>query len=232
MAVKRKPCGRELPSSMPGHDCPYERAPGKQQCIWHWLLKQSPEVQRLNAEKRRPDPDVVAFIARVPKEHWAPGERWCAGCQWMVPLFYCSGSRCKSCASEAAHASRIEKVYDISKDEYNDLLALQGGVCYVCHRKPKTKRLAVDHNHRTGEVRGLLCPDVERGCNHAVLGSLENSKDGALAAARRLVEYLEDPPYARLGRTIMIPSIERTPPESSQESISGHDPAWDDWFPS
>jgi hypothetical protein len=45
----------------------------------------------------------------------------------------------------------------ISEDEYAELLERQGGVCAICGNPPKTRRLSVDHNHRTGKVRGLLC---------------------------------------------------------------------------
>lgn len=45
----------------------------------------------------------------------------------------------------------------VSPDEYACLLAAQGGHCALCPGKPKTRRLSVDHDHRTGAVRGLLC---------------------------------------------------------------------------
>lgn len=53
------------------------------------------------------------------------------------------------------------------------MLAEQGYVCAICHQPERAKhpedadevtRLAVDHDHATGEVRGLLC----RGCNTAL----------------------------------------------------------------
>lgn len=140
------------------------------------------------------------FRARVPKDEWPHGCRWCAGCQSFVPFFYCSGSRCRACASAATHAAHVERTYGLEPGEYDDLMRLQGGRCYICQRAPRTKRLAVDHDHDTGRVRGLLCPDNERGCNMAVLGGLSTAADGALAAAKRAVEYLEDPPYERLKR--------------------------------
>lgn len=42
---------------------------------------------------------------------------------------------------------------------YARLLAAQGGECAVrgCKRRPKTRRFHIDHDHRSGRVRGLLC---------------------------------------------------------------------------
>src|SRR5690242_2005107 len=160
---------------------------GKQQCQWHWLLKQPAMAQAAALRQRLRLAEGSERRARVPAAEWPKGERWCAGCQSFVPLFYCSGSRCRACASGANHASHVEKTYGLEPGEYDALYALQGGRCYVCGRK-STRRLAVDHDHVTGAPRGLLCPDPERGCNHKVLGPLEaNSVDGGLAAARRLV---------------------------------------------
>ena len=48
--------------------------------------------------------------------------------------------------------------------EYDALLAAQGGGCAICGNAPKTRRLHVDHDHKTGKVRGLLC----HRCNRAL----------------------------------------------------------------
>jgi len=60
-----------------------------------------------------------------------------------------------------ALARRIN--YGCDQAAYDRLMAMQGGVCAVCHR-PETaarngriKYLSVDHDHRTGRIRGLLC---------------------------------------------------------------------------
>lgn len=45
----------------------------------------------------------------------------------------------------------------ITEAEYDRLLAVQGGGCAICGNPPKTRRLHVDHDHKTGAVRGLLC---------------------------------------------------------------------------
>lgn len=172
--------------------CTYERMKGKQQCHWHWLLKQSPDLQRANAEARLQmhlHQPGFARRARVPKEEWPSGERWCSGCQSFVPIFYASGSRCKSCASSAAHASRTEKVYGITAARYDEILRLQGRRCAICGNQPRSMRLAVDHDHKTGEVRGLLC----KRCNHDLLGGGHDSIDLLWKA----IVYLISPPAQR-----------------------------------
>ena len=40
---------------------------------------------------------------------------------------------------------------------YNDLLEQQGGVCGICGKKPGKRRMDIDHDHETLEIRGLLC---------------------------------------------------------------------------
>lgn len=169
-----------------------EKMKGKQKCQWCWLLSRPIEEQIHHAELRlelAPEP----HRARVPEKEWPTGERWCAGCQTFVPTTYATGSRCKACASKAAHSTRLKRVYGITREEYEELLEFQEGRCYICQRQVHSRRLAVDHDHRTGEVRGLLCSDSERGCNHAVLGNIRD-----IEMARRIVDYLEEPPARRL----------------------------------
>ena len=46
--------------------------------------------------------------------------------------------------------------------EYAELLARQGGGCAICGATPKTRRLHTDRDHRTLQVRGLLCMRCNR----------------------------------------------------------------------
>lgn len=168
----------------------------KHSCVWHWLMTQSGDVQFAAAVRRRAaaarQPGYVEQ-PRVAADHWPEGRRWCAGCQTFVPLFYCTGSRCKGCAGMAAYLSHVRRTYDVSADAYLALFAYQDGRCYVCGKLPKKRRLAVDHDHVTGEVRGLLCSGDEWGCNR-VLAVVLNDVD----MARRLLEYVECPPMERM----------------------------------
>ena len=49
---------------------------------------------------------------------------------------------------------RTLKKYNLTLDEYNKILDSQDGVCAICLRGI---RLCVDHNHKTGFVRGIIC---------------------------------------------------------------------------
>lgn len=58
---------------------------------------------------------------------------------------------------------RLWSKYKIRLADYERMLDKQGGVCWICQNPPVTKRLAVDHCHETGRVRGLLCSSCNRG---------------------------------------------------------------------
>lgn len=146
-------------------------------------------VERLEAADARLGMVPPALrVSRVPNRLWPDGQRWCAGCQSFRDLedFGKGASQCKACTSRKTHAARVQKVYGIDAVEYARLLALQGGKCAICRRRPGKRRLAVDHNHQTGAVRGLLCES----CNHDLLGG---SRD-TLAILKAAVGYMETPP--------------------------------------
>ena len=47
--------------------------------------------------------------------------------------------------------------YGLTVASYNNMLRKQHGGCAICGRLPGKKQLAVDHDHKTGKVRALLC---------------------------------------------------------------------------
>lgn len=56
-------------------------------------------------------------------------------------------------------------LYGLAKGERQKMLEEQRGLCAICEQMPRTKRgLHLDHNHETGQNRGLLC----HGCNVAI----------------------------------------------------------------
>jgi hypothetical protein len=57
----------------------------------------------------------------------------------------------------------LKKNYNLTPEQYEAMAEYGGGGCWICGRPPKLRRLAVDHNHKTGVVRGLLCYWCNRG---------------------------------------------------------------------
>ena len=90
----------------------------------------------------------------------------------------------------AANQRYILKRFGWTVADYTALHDLQAGKCALCSRVPVGRRLHLDHDHETNEVRGILCA----GCNVA-LGNLGDSIEGL----ERAIAYLKSPP-ARLVR--------------------------------
>jgi hypothetical protein len=125
----------------------------------------------------------------------------CPRCRTERPLdqFYADRSRkdgkffiCKPChkaysatvkprAKRAARKHQLSR-YGVTEEQYAQMIEAQRGLCAICEQ-PNTndRQLAVDHDHSTGAVRGLLCT----GCN-ASLGRFHDSTH----ILRRAVDYL------------------------------------------
>lgn len=89
---------------------------------------------------------------------------------------------------------RLKEKFGLTPEQYDTLVLKQHGVCAICH-KPETTihggskqlmPLGVDHNHKTGKVRELLCTR----CNTA-LGLIDDSPERALALATYLEKHAE-----------------------------------------
>ena len=60
--------------------------------------------------------------------------------------------------------SRLKFEFGITPDQYRERLAAQAEVCAICRRPdPMGRRLAIDHDRRTGAIRGLLCIHCNQG---------------------------------------------------------------------
>src|SRR5216683_6936514 len=104
----------------------------------------------------------------------------CAKCEVVKPLSdFTKAAKekdglnysCRACTRELSAAWSLEnperrtfhrrrqtlKKYGLTLAEYDTLFAAQEGLCAICRRPPGKKSLAVDHEHGTGRVRGLLC---------------------------------------------------------------------------
>lgn len=59
---------------------------------------------------------------------------------------------------------RLKKKYGLTLEKYAEIFNSQGGVCAICRTPESPRNMPVDHNHTTGEIRGILCDH----CNKAL----------------------------------------------------------------
>ena len=60
--------------------------------------------------------------------------------------------------------AELLRVYGITLEEWYEIYDSQNGVCAICKQECKTRKsLSVDHDHETGDIRGLLCNRCNRG---------------------------------------------------------------------
>lgn len=112
------------------------------------------------------------------------------------------GHLCRPCAVERTMRwvkanperfffNQMKSKYGIEKEEYLQKLVSQGGLCKIClepetdidKRTGRVKNLSIDHNHETGQIRGLLC----RKCNTS-LGLLREDKK----IIQNMINYIDE----------------------------------------
>lgn len=101
---------------------------------------------------------------------------------------------CKSCmvktpAGQKERDRYLRTRYGITLQEYEKQLSKQGGCCYICRGGTSKRNFAVDHDHKTGEPRGLLCGT----CNN-VLGKFRDDP----TRFRRAATYLTTIPFRKV----------------------------------
>jgi hypothetical protein len=134
----------------------------------------------------------------------------CQNCGEAKPLseFPRERSQCRPCTSRQAlewrtknrerhHANfrqwELRTKFGMTPEDYDVMLVAQGGVCAICGtaerecRGGRPKHFAIDHDHRTGRVRGLLC----HLCNRT-LGRLKDRPELFEKAAAYLRSFSEE----------------------------------------
>lgn len=121
------------------------------------------------------------------------GEKLCISCQRYKPPneFYKNKknnlhSLCKECSPKDSKEYHKEvyryKKYDITKEDFEQLVENQGGKCKICNKR-LNEEIHIDHNHRTGKVRGVLCGKCNKG-----LGQFEDD----ITILTNAIKYLKD----------------------------------------
>lgn len=110
----------------------------------------------------------------------------CTGCKNSFPeetyYFGRRGIRRAECR-DCCKSRDMKALYGITLQDYNTMFDEQDGVCAICFAPPNRNRFNIDHDHSTGEVRGLLCWR----CN-VTLGKVADDPE----LLRQMANYLEN----------------------------------------
>lgn len=182
----------------PCPNCGKQKEPGKRRyclaCKEALLPVWRQQEYARSVEKNRRQVALRATQGRARVVRAGPDDTLrCAGCVEYLSKdrFATAGpgkynSYCRNCYSHYLHDLQLRRNYGIDSAEYSRLLDLQDGRCAICLKQPRSRRLAVDHDHNSGNVRGLLCSR----CNHKLLGGANDS----VVMLNRAAAYLEAPP--------------------------------------
>ncbi len=118
----------------------------------------------------------------------------CSKCKIVKPLydFHChptsrkfSAAHCIECDQERHKESYIQHNHGITLKDYDKMLKRQNGKCKICGAKTPggRGRFHIDHEHKTGKIRGLLCSSCNTG-----LGLFKDNSEILIVAAY----YLND----------------------------------------
>lgn len=102
---------------------------------------------------------------------------------------------CDLCSVRSKISAKLKYAHGITLEQYEELLARQGGVCAICRRRPTKNRLSVDHDHRCcpgrrscGKcIRGLLCKE----CNYHLLGAICHETQLGVAYAHEVLDRVK-----------------------------------------
>jgi len=162
------------------------------------LFRRGLSIQEVSRRTGKPFGTVRSHLIRsgahqVQHKRIQDGMATCNRCRERKPVGEFPGLLhgrywCRGCLNRANHAHQLRR-RECEPGQFQALLQSQQGKCAICgvtegHRSCRGDvcRLAVDHDHRAGKVRGLLCNNCNRG-----LGRFKDS----IANLKAAVRYLE-----------------------------------------
>jgi hypothetical protein len=151
----------------------------------YWDAKPLKEKLPENA-KRCSKCRIVKLQAEFSPSQYAVGNGGqCSDC-WRVYTTHWTkeNKERRSAVSRKSRSVRLLRKYQAYTDDFDQIVADQGGVCRACGGLPGVKGLHIDHDHATGLFRGLLC----HLCNLA-LGSFDDDVDRMARAIAYVVSF-------------------------------------------
>jgi len=144
---------------------------------------------REHDRRRRPAPvhSLVCCECKTRFDHQGMGPipKYCPDCKKQYARLYEKNKRQRGPKnSEALKSTRLKHRYGLSSAQYQEVIDLKDGTCYVCEKAPAPgKSLYIDHNH-------ACCPG-EKSCGKCVRGALCQACNSALGQIRDNVQSLE-----------------------------------------
>lgn len=90
----------------------------------------------------------------------------------------------KEKVTKVIETSRLKRQYGMTFEKYDEMLSAQNNVCAICgNNETENKKFAIDHDHVTNKIRGLLCHKCNRG-----LGSFKDD----IQILQNAVNYLKE----------------------------------------
>ena len=134
------------------------------QTILNWL-------KRFNIKIRGPKDAKIVSCGLYTKNK---NRKICSNCKQEFPetpeYFHKQDKRnslrsfCKKCEGKRCRNNNLKRKFNITITDYNKILREQNGRCAICgiHQSELKRGLAVDHDHKTGKIRELLCGKCNR----------------------------------------------------------------------
>jgi len=147
------------------------------------------------------------------------GHKRCPNCERILPFAEWHRNRatsdgfadwCKSCRNARSKEQHLQRKFGITSVERDAMLEAQGGLCAICRSDKPTH---TDHNHATGELRGLLCT----GCNLG-LGQFKDDPQRLIAAVRYLMRH----GAPKKGAAAVMDISHRTGPSPLEANVRWH----------
>lgn len=176
-ANKRREAGTPHPGDLPAPDGYAGQRPyWREEAITAWLTSRPSAVRRQNevgpglkrcskCREAKPETEFHTYQARGETRLMAK----CKTCHQAVAEDWNRRNPERRRELRAAYGKRNRRrnrarQYGLTVEELDAMEAAQGGRCLIC-REPAEK-LAIDHCHTTGKVRGLLCTPCNKGLGH------------------------------------------------------------------
>jgi hypothetical protein len=137
----------------------------------------------MTVTKRCPDCGEIKSVTEFGKDRTRGDGRYpyCKTCRNARDKINGAKYRATEKGKQVNANANLKNKYGITLADYDEMFEAQGGVCAICGKPQQShngRRLDVDHDHKTGKVRGLLCNK----CN-TVIGLIYEDHDILLKAA-------------------------------------------------